>query len=122
MKTEDILNIDCRKEDGKHKVNSFLWKIKPIAKLNVPKGCIVEIEDLEKVLHGISQKYGYEAQWYRPYYEEKKFRFWQCSVLRTSNGTREWLGEVYGVTLWEITAKCIIKIYGEILKERKART
>lgn len=122
MKTEDILNIDCRKEEGKHKVNSFLWKIKPITKLNIPKGCIIEVEDLEKVLHGICDRYGYEPQWYQPYRENGKFKFWMTGMLKTGNGTREWIGNVYGVTLWEITAKCIIKIYGEILKERKANT
>lgn len=120
MKTEDILNIDCRQEKGKQTVNKFLWKIKPIAKLGVPKGRELSVEDLEKVLHGISTKYGYETQGFVPYYEEhKKFIFYQSSVTKIENKERHWVGTVYGVTLWEVVAKTIIKIYSEIMKERK---
>lgn len=119
MKTEDILNIDCRTEEGKKKVNSFLWKIKPIKKLNIPKGCIVDTENLEKVLHGISIRYGYETQGFTPYYEEhKKFVFYSSNVTKIENKERHWIGTVYGVTLWEVLAKTIIKIYSEILKEK----
>lgn len=30
MKTDDILNIDAEREEGKRTLNKFLWKIKPL--------------------------------------------------------------------------------------------
>lgn len=32
--------------------------------------------------------------------------------------TYEWFGDVNGVTLWEVVAKAIIKIYADLKKEK----
>lgn len=119
MRTEEILNIDCRKEEGRKKINSFLWRIKPVTKLKLPKGCILSIEDIEKVLHGISIHYGYVIKQIAPYYENgEQFIFFKGEVMRKRNETNEWCGTVYGKTMWELLAKALIKIYSEIKKEK----
>lgn len=125
MKTEDILNIDCREQEGRDTLNRFLWKIKPVTKLGVPKGCILSIEDLEKVLHGISIRYGYTIQGIQPYYEDnQRFVFFSCGVMKLQENTKRrlgtWIGTVYGITLWEAMAKIIVKIYGDIMERRKS--
>lgn len=118
--TEEILNIDCRKPDGKEKLNRFLWKIKPFSKLGIPKGCVLDIGDLERVLHGISIRYGYRLVNVSPYYEDDKtFIFFKGDITKKEEGVRQWHGSVYGVTMWELIAKSLIKIYSEIQKERK---
>lgn len=120
MKTEDILNIDCREEEGKQTLNKFLWKIKPFSKLGIPKGSILKSEDIEKILHGISLKYGYRFWQISPYYEDnKEFIFFKGDVIRIEEEARKWIGTVYGVTMWELLAKALIKIYGDI-RRRKA--
>lgn len=57
MKTDDILNLDCAKQENKNKLNIFLCKVKPVAKLmeknNITKGEVIPIEVLEKALNGI---------------------------------------------------------------------
>lgn len=119
MKTEEILNIDCRKEGGKEKINSFLWKIKPVTKLKIPKGCMLSIEDIEKVLHGICTHYDYIVQQIAPYYEDgKQFVFFKGEIMKKRNKINEWCGTVYGKTMWELLAKSLIKIYSEIKKEK----
>lgn len=119
MKTEDILNLDCTKEENRAMLTKFLWKIKPISRLKIPKGCEPSIEDLEKVMHGIMVKYEYRLQGISMYFEEGKFIFYKADMIKHCEKERQWCGTVYGKTLWEVVAKTIIKIYGEVMKERK---
>lgn len=120
MKTEEILNLDCTKQENIKTLNNFLWKIKPLAKLleknNYTKTKLAPIELLEKALHGLCTKYGYRMQQIWCYKEENNFKFWSCGVMKEIDNNK-WLGDVYGVTLWEVVAKLIIKIYAE---ERKS--
>ena len=76
MKTSELLNIDCRKEENKKLLNRFLWKVKPCAKLldknNYTRTETAPIELLEQVLHGICCKYNYGFNGLtgiHPYYE-----------------------------------------------------
>ena len=119
MKTEQILNLDCTKEENKYKINNILWKVKPLSKLleknSYTKTELAPIELLEKALHGLCTRYGYRMQQIWCYKEENNFKFWSCGVMKEADNNK-WLGDVYGITLWEIVAKLIIKIYAE---ERK---
>lgn len=117
MKTEEILLLDCRKKENKHKLNKYLWQVKPVTKLNVTKGSSLEVSDLEYIVHGLCEHYPYKIQQIWEYREDNKFKFYHVGIMRITD-TNEWLGDVNGVTLWEIMAKTIIKIYGD-LKERK---
>ena len=122
MKTEDLLNLDCSVEENKQTLNKFLWKIKPVKKLlekdGYSKSDITPLEVLEKALHGIKQRYSYKDQGISMYYEDGKFKFYTISVMKKTE-TVDWIGNIYGLTLWETIAKELIKIYGEILKEKK---
>lgn len=119
MKTDEILNLDCDKEENKQIINRFLWKIKPCAKLleknSYTKTEYAPIELLEKVLHGFYKRYTYKIQSMFPYYEDGKFIFYNVSILKGN----EWKGNVYAKTSWEMYAKTLIKIYSEIRKESK---
>lgn len=112
MKTEQILNLDCTKEQNKRKLNSYLLKVKPIQK-RAEQDKFVQLELLEMVLHKFYEKYGYKFQFVTAYYEEEEFIFYETAIM---DKNRKWLGNVYGKTLWELLAKCVIKIYSEIKK------
>lgn len=117
MKTEDILNIDCRKEENKKLLNKVLLSIKQVKKRCI--GNEIPLEVLEDVTHGFCIHYGYITQGISTYYEgteKKRFCFYSCSIL---NKERSFLGCVYGITLWELEAKLLVKIYSEIKKEHK---
>ena len=128
MKTEEILNLDCTKNENVEKLNKVLWKVKPIAKLlqknNYTKSDIIPLELLEQAMHGIMLRYNYRTQGIQTYYEEKDgkqtFVFYDVRVLKVRD-TRDWIGTVYGKTLWECTAKTIIKVYGDIRKEQESK-
>lgn len=131
MKTDELLNIDCRKEENIKVLNKFLWKVKPCAKLlekeQHTKKEKAPIEVLEKVLHGICCKYNYGFNGLtgiHPYYEDKKFVMYDVTLVRRiyKDGkleTCDWVRNVYGITLWEVVAKLIIAIYADIKKGEK---
>lgn len=126
MKTEDILNLDCTDGNNLEQINKFLWKVKPVARIleknHYTKTKQAPLELLEQALHGIMLRYGYRIQGINTYYEteegkEIEFVFYTASLLKIRD-TREWIGNVYGKTLWEIVAKIIIKVYADLKKEK----
>ena len=127
MKTEDILNLDCTDGNNLEQINKFLWKIKPVARIleknHYTKTEQAPLELLEQALHGIMLRYGYRIQGINTYYEteeskEIEFVFYTASLLKIRD-TREWIGNVYGKTLWETVAKTIIKVYADLKKEKE---
>ena len=120
MKTDDILNIDADKEEGKRTLNKFLWKIKPLKTKAMkqgipPKAEYLPLELIETAIHGLCSHYGYRTQGIGSYFNSNVFQFYTTCVM---DEKRQWLGNVYGKTLWEIEAKTLIKIYGLILEQR----
>lgn len=127
IKTEDVLNIDCTKEQNLNYVCKFLNHIKPFKKLqernNYSYGSIQFLEQIEKVVHGICIRYGYRTQGIQTIYLENdisgktELGFYQVSIIDTE---RKWIGTIMGKTLLETEAKTLIKIYAEIKKKEKA--
>lgn len=120
MKTDDILNIDAEREEGKRALNKFLWKIKPLKtkamKQGIPlKAEYLPLELIETAIHGLCSHYGYRTQGIGSYFNSNVFQFYTTCVM---DEKRQWLGNVYGKTLWEIEAKTLIKIYGLILEQK----
>jgi hypothetical protein len=113
--------LDCKKEGNRELINKFLWKVKPCAKIleknHYTRTEIAPIELLEQVLHGLCERYPYKLQQIYTYSEGKKFKFYHMGVIHVTD-IYEWIGDVNGVTLWEVVAKAIIKIYADLKKEK----
>lgn len=117
MKTDEILYLDCTKQENVQKLNKMLYKIKPIAK---KAGCgIVPVETLEDALKGICKRYDYRIQYIYPYYEDGVFVMYTISIIKKENDSNKWKGSLTSKTIWELLAKSIVKIYAEVMKERK---
>ena len=120
-KVQEMLLIDCRKQEGKEKINKILCKINPIKqkmiKLGYVKGDIVPLEQLEKFLQFVRIKYGYRTQWINSYFEtdktinKTKFVFYTHGLVDEKD---KWITNVEGRTLWELFAKTAIVFYDEI--------
>ena len=110
MKTEQILNLDYRKEESQEIIQKVLRKIKPLSKYldesNVP------IEAIEKLIRVLVQKYEITPQWMTMSYFEPTLGIYSIGVKTTTE--HEWLGTVYGMCLYEVFAKLAIKMYSEI--------
>lgn len=111
MKTEDILNLDFRKEESKEIIQKVLRKIKPLSKYSDECNDI-PLEAIEKLIRVLYQKYEITPQWMMISLNEPENSFYSIAVKTTTN--HEWLGTVYGMCLYEVFAKLAIKMYSEI--------
>lgn len=127
MTTEQLLDMKCDSDRNRQIINKALWKIKPVQKLGIPKGCTLKIEELEYIINGLEKKYDIMIQSINPYYdmETKEMIFYICSVqmivLDEQHKTREWIGNTYGKTLWELYAKTIIFIVQKIKDQKEGK-
>lgn len=110
MKTEQILNLDYRKEEAKEIIQKVLRKIKPLSKYSEEQD--IPLEAIEKVIRILSQKYEIVPQWMVMSLYESAVNVYSIGV-KTSNN-HQWLGNVYGMCLYEIFAKLAIKMYSEV--------
>lgn len=116
MKTSELLNLDCRKEENKKLLNRFLWKVKPCAKLldknNYTRAETAPIELLEQVLHGICCKYNYGFSGLtgiHPYCEDGKFIMYDATLTH----------KTYMMVNWKIVngyVTYMVKHYGKWLQ------
>ena len=109
MKTEQILNLDFRKEENQEIIQKVLKKIKPLSKYSDE---IVPLEAIEKLVRVLVQKYEITPQWMNMSYSEPTLILYSIGVKTTID--HEWFGTVYGICLQEVFAKLAIKIYSEI--------
>lgn len=110
MKTEQILNLDYRKEENREIIQKVLRKIKPLSKYSDETD--IPIEAIEKLIRVLTRKYEIMPQWMNMSYFEPILGIYSISVKTTTN--HEWLGTVYGMCLYEVFAKLAIKMYSDV--------
>ena len=110
MKTEQILNLDYRKEESQEIIQKVLRKIKPLSKYSDESS--IPIEAIEKLIRVLVQKYEITPQWMTMSYFEPIISIYSIGVKTTAE--HEGLGTVYGMCLYEVFAKLAIKMYSEI--------
>ena len=109
MKTDDILNLDYRKEENKKIIQRVLTKIKPLSKYSDET---VPLDAIEKLIRVLCQKYEITPQWMTMSFCEPVLGIYSIGVKTTTN--HKWLGNVYGMCLYEVFSKLAIKMYSEI--------
>ena len=112
MRTDQILNLDYREEENKEIIQKVLRKIKPLSRYSLDED--VPIEVLEKLVKVMVHKYEITPQWINITYDEPVLAIYSVGVKETVN--HEWLGNVYGMCIYELFAKLSIKMYAEIKK------
>lgn len=110
MKTEDILNLDYRKEESQEIIQKVLRKIKPLSKYSEEEQ--LPLEAIEKLIRVLCQKYEITPQWMTMSFYEPVLGIFSIGVKTTTD--HKWLGTVYGMCLYEVFAKLAIKMYSEI--------
>lgn len=114
MKTEQILNLDFRKEENREIIQKVLRKIKPLSKYSDEEQ--IPLEAIEKLVRVLCQKYMITPQWMMMTYKAGIDNIYSISVKTTTK--HEWLGNVHGMCLYEVFAKLSIKMYSEIKSGR----
>lgn len=108
MTTNEILNLDYRKEENKSKIQKVLLKIKPLVKYSEEEQ--IPFEALEKMVHLICNKY---KVWIRRIMQSPIASddgdIWSCQIVDTDSV--DIIKEVYGICLYEIFAKLVIFLW-----------
>ena len=110
MKTEQIINLDYRKEESQEIIQKVLRKIKPLSKYSDESN--IPIEAIEKLVRVLVQKYEIAPQWMSMSYFEQNHIIYSIGIKTSTD--HEWLGTIYGMCLYEVFAKLAIKMYSEI--------
>lgn len=109
MKTEDILNLDCRKEESREIIQKALKRIKPLSKYSDE----IPLEAIEKLIGVLVKKYAITVQSINLcFIDEKRSLYYSCGIIE--NDEHQWLGNCYGITMYELLSKVAIKLYSDI--------
>ena len=84
MKTIELLNLDCTKEENAEIIQKALKKIKPFSNI---KGK-VDLELLEKYISKVTVKYHIMIQWITPTFTDKIDSMYSISFKRTDTHER----------------------------------
>lgn len=121
---EELLHIDCRKEENEEKLQEYLLSMPQVKKAfekEFRKYEIFEIplDILERYLHQLSIRKGYQVINIQPFYgnNHDEFIFYTSSAKRTKDNM--WIGSSYGLDLYETIAKLIVLINKDIKYPRK---
>lgn len=109
MKLEDIMNLNFEDDKSYEIMQKVLKKIKAFSKYEE-----VSLEQLEKFATKIVYKYDVSLQWVMISKNNNRLLY-SLSMKRDSNG--DWLGTVYGISLYELFAKLNVKLYSMVKNE-----
>lgn len=117
MKTEQILNLDCRKEENKEIIQKALRQIKPLAKFSDD---YIPINALEKAITVMIKKYSMHIREITLDTKSNSKRgIWRSVLINDTDLSI--IDVVYGVTLYEVFAKTTIRMYAEVKKGIRLR-
>ena len=112
MKTQEILELDCRDEDNKVVLMKVLKTIKPLQRFKKTETDVSEIPQwaLEKVLHSTCRKYNVNVVGIQhDPLSNKDSDIWSGMIMG-----RKFKKFVYGLSIYELLAKFVVAIYGGI--------
>lgn len=105
---DKILGLDCRVEGSMEKLQKVLCNIPPLKKYK-DAGKMIPLVDVEKVVRVVTGKYCLDLQQLNMTILDSNESWYSASVRETEK--YEWIGNVYGVTLYETWCKLAIKAY-----------
>ena len=117
MKTEQILNLDYRKEENKKIIQKVLRQVKPLSKFSDDEQ--IPLELLERTVSVLTNKYEISPQWIISVYKNPGkgcYGYYTVGVKTTTD--HKWLGNASGSTIYELFAKLVIKMYAHVRTDK----
>lgn len=109
MKTNQILQLDCRKEENREIIQKVLRQVKPLSKCSEN---IIPIEMIERIIKVICSKYGlFIRQLYPDCNAGDTCIVWRSEIFLSSDLSK--VDSVYGCTVYECLAKTAILLYAK---------
>lgn len=113
MKTEQIMNLDYRKEENQKIIQKVLRQVKPLSKFSDEEQ--IPIEMLEKTVSVLTNKYEITPQWIICGFRDPAkggIGYYNVGIKTTTD--HKWLGDASGCNIYELFAKLTIKMYSEV--------
>lgn len=110
-KLKEVLNGDFRVEGVKEDAQLWLKKIKILDKVT-PENEDVSIDSLDKLLVKMMANHNIIMQWISIAIMDDNIPYYNISFKDRT--THEWLGSLYGITIYEIYCKSVLFCYAKI--------
>ena len=118
MKTNDIINLDCRKEENQEIIQKVLRQIKPLSKYSGE--CDIPLSAVEKVITVMCKKYCLRIkEFVSDIWSNNDYTIWRVVLINETNN--KVIDTIYGVSLYEVFAKSAIRLYAEVKRGIKTR-
>lgn len=113
MRTSEIMNLDYRKEENQEIIQKVLRQIKPLSRYS--DECEIPFSALEKAITVMCKKYCMRIRDFTPdVWSNNECTIWRAILINETN--LKTIDTVYGITLYEVFAKCAIRLYVEVKK------
>ena len=107
MKTNEILQLDCRDPSNRQIIQKVLRQVKKLA--DSPEGDI-PLPMIEKLITLLSKKYAMSIKEFAPdVHSNGTDTIWSATIV--SNDKFEILNAVYGLSVYEVFTKCAIYMF-----------
>lgn len=113
MTTNEVMNLDCRKEENRRIIQKVLRQIKPLSKYS--DECDIPFEAIEKAIVVMTKKYNMRVRSFTPdMFANDSHVIWSAMLINETN--YKVIDQVHGITLYEVFAKVAIRLYSEVKK------
>lgn len=106
MKTSEILNLDCTKEENKKIIQKALRKIKPFS--HIPLETEIPLVMLEILISKYQNKYGLKINYINPVFKKGELNVFSTRVI---NKDGVFMKNIYGNTIYELFSKLCIYFF-----------
>ena len=116
MTTEQIINLDFRKEENKIIIQKVLRKIKPLSRYSDEYD--IPLDAIEKAITIMSKKYEMHiSHMNSDYCSNKEYIIWRLSIY--DDRTLVELNSIHAVSVYELFAKIAICMYAHVKRRKK---
>lgn len=109
MKTEEILELDCRDSENAEKLQNALLKI-PQIQARAKDDKIIELKLIEKYISLMCRKYSIIINYITPNYIDGQDDIYCVSIKNLRNPNNKF---IYATSIYEAVAKSAIRIYSD---------
>ena len=107
MKLSEVINGDFRNTEHEAQAQFWLLKIDVLSK-RTPEGEKVKLEDIEKLIIKLQNKYGHKMQWINLVTIDGEKPWYSVSIVSDKH---EWLKTLYGMTIYELYCKVALFLF-----------
>lgn len=118
MTTKDVINLDYREEENQEIIQKVLRQIKPLSRYSDESK--IPFSALEKAISVMCKKYCMRIRDFMPdVWANDEYTIWRATLINETN--LKTIDTIYGISLYEVFAKCAIRLYAEVKKGIKIR-